>query len=108
MLLRLYTSTKHLTEIDFSTTIPGIASFYDIYVSLVEQFGAVSYGDGLFAAYLVLPLQQQCPLSFRQLVWGEHANILRLISLKENQLPVPINNFLYPLETDKTMLQLYR
>jgi hypothetical protein len=40
----------------FDDTIPGIDSFSDFYFQLVDQFQAVSYGDPLFALFIMLPL----------------------------------------------------
>ena len=43
-------------SLKFDDPIPGIDSFADFYTQLVDQFQAVSYGDKLFATFLMLPL----------------------------------------------------
>jgi hypothetical protein len=108
-LLDAYVSPGNLHEWDsFSPSTAGVSSFHDLYTEFVSQFSAVSYGDGLFASYLLMPLQQKCTLELRRLVWGEFSHVLRLISLTENDIPVPIERFLYPVETDPEMLALYK
>jgi len=39
----------------FSDPIPGLDSFHEFYSQLVEQFQAVSYGNELFALFILLP-----------------------------------------------------
>lgn len=56
------------------------------YMALVSQFSAVSYGDTLFASFILLPLQQCCPLELRRLVWDEQSNVLRALSLPMEQV----------------------
>jgi hypothetical protein len=43
-------------SLKFDDSIPGIDSFSDFYFQLVDQFQAVSYGDPLFALFIMLPL----------------------------------------------------
>eukprot|EP00731_Ephydatia_muelleri_P027182 Em0019g55a len=59
VLLRLYCTSEMQDRLDFSSPIPGLVSFYDLYSSVAAQFAAVSYGDPLFSSYLILPLQQR-------------------------------------------------
>jgi hypothetical protein len=56
------------------------------YDRLVNQFEAVSYGSPLFAAFILLPLQQQQPVRFRMKLWCEHSNALRILSLNDQQV----------------------
>lgn len=39
----------------FNDPIPGLDSFREFYSQLVEQFQAVSYGNDLFALFILLP-----------------------------------------------------
>ena len=73
------------------------------YMLLLEQFEAVSFGDSLFACYLLLPLQQKHDLLLRKAVWGEHVGVLRALF-------VPIKQVSYFLvlsivETELTIAQ---
>ncbi len=77
------------------------------YINLLEQYSAVSYGDHLFSCYLLLPLQQLYPSHLRKTVWGEHPVVMRVFSLPLNQLPVPLKQFLVPIETDYQLLDMY-
>jgi hypothetical protein len=56
------------------------------YDRLVNQFEAVSYGSALFAAFILLPLQQQQPVRFRMKLWCEHSNVLRILTLNDEQV----------------------
>ena len=108
VLLRQYCCTSEMQErLDFSSPIPGLVSFYDLYSSLVAQFAAVSYGDPLFSSYLLLPLQQRFNPLLRRCLWDEHPTVLRVLSLPLQQSPVPVESFLYPVETDPVQLELY-
>ena len=51
------------------------------YSSLLEQFTAVSYGDHLFACFIVLPLQQRFGVNLRKLVWMDDPSVVRILSL---------------------------
>jgi len=56
------------------------------YQSFLEQFAAVSYGDDLFASYLLLPLQQRFPAKLRHQLWGDHAHVLTFINISVEQV----------------------
>ena len=55
-------------------------------MALVSQFSAVSYGDTLFASFILLPLQQCCPVELRRMIWDEQAHVLRALSLPVEQV----------------------
>ena len=105
--------------------------YYARYSSLLEQFAAVSYGDHLFACFILLPLQQRFSVQLRKMVWKEHPTVIRILSLPIAEVhnyfygqvvlsilyrlsmtlilqnPVNLNNYLYPIETDESMLETY-
>ena len=56
------------------------------YQSFLEHFAAVSYGDDLFASYLLLPLQQRFPVKLRQQLWGNHAHVLSFINISVEEV----------------------
>lgn len=56
------------------------------YLSLLEQFEAVSYGDDLFAAVVLLPLVQTCNVKYKLALWSQHRDSLRVITLKQEQV----------------------
>lgn len=61
-----------------------LSSFFFVllqrYGELLLQFSAVSYGDTLFGAFLLLPLQQKQDPQLRRMVWGENAVVLHILS----------------------------
>ncbi|XP_068681600.1 RNA polymerase II-associated protein 1-like isoform X1 [Montipora foliosa] len=107
VLLRIYTSSSKLKQLDFNSSIPGLTSFYDLYASLLAQFSAVSFGDPLFACFLILPLTRRHDIKFRKAVWEEHVGVLRALSIPLDQLPIPMEEFLYPVEQNQALLALY-
>jgi RNA polymerase II-associated protein 1 len=50
-------------------------------VQLVQQYSAESYGDKLFAHFVLIPLQQRFKQAFRNLIWGEQVEVIRFLSL---------------------------
>jgi hypothetical protein len=106
-LLCLFSSPGMQKEMDLTLPIPGLASFHEFYQSLLAQFSAVSYGDPLFSCFVLLPLQRHFPVSLRRTVWDQYSHTLRLLSLPLDQLPVKLDSFLLPPETDHQLLDLY-
>lgn len=106
-LLRLYTMPTLLQKMDFEKDIPGLVSFYDLFVALLQQYEAVSFSDPLFGCYVLLPLQQKHNIQLRRAVWVEYRGILRTLHLPLTELLVPVEGFLTPEETDTELLRLY-
>ncbi|XP_031566687.1 RNA polymerase II-associated protein 1-like [Actinia tenebrosa] len=106
-LLHIYTRPESFSQLDFNGKVAGLSSFYDLYISLLSQYSAVSFGDPLFASFLVLPLAQRHHIRFRHALWDEHVSTLRAVSFSVNQVPVPLDYFLYPVEQDDILLYLY-
>ncbi|XP_066280057.1 RNA polymerase II-associated protein 1-like [Branchiostoma lanceolatum] len=106
-LLRHYTQPGVLTTLDFNTPIPGITSFYDLYKSLLGQYEATSFGDSLFASFVLLPLQQKFGVGFKKLLLSEHDAVFRTFPLQFQELVIPVENYLEPQETDQELLQMY-
>ena len=50
------------------------------YRSFLEQFSAVSYGDHLFGYFVLIPLQQRCPVCLRRMLWEDYPHLLRMLS----------------------------
>lgn len=98
---------KHNDRLDFSENVAGISSFYDFYRELCEQFASSSYCNPVFCQYILVPLQQKHDCQYRKYVWLEQAVLLRFISLPENELVVPIECFLQPVEEDVQLIEAY-
>ncbi|XP_064600850.1 RNA polymerase II-associated protein 1-like [Liolophura sinensis] len=106
-LLREYTKPKHLDKLDFEADIPGLTCFYDLYINVLQQYQAVSFGDSLFGCYVLVPLQQRHNFSLRKAVWGEYNNILRTLFIPVKELLVPLSYYLEPEERNVELIRLY-
>uniref|UniRef100_A0A8B9S622 RNA polymerase II associated protein 1 n=1 Tax=Apteryx owenii TaxID=8824 RepID=A0A8B9S622_APTOW len=106
-LLSLYCQPKALDSLNLDAPLPGLASFHDLYTSLLEQFEGVSFGDPLFGAFILLPLQKRFSIHLRLSVFGEHTSILRSLGVPLQQFPVPLERYTSPPEDNLNLLQLY-
>ncbi|XP_062617830.1 RNA polymerase II-associated protein 1-like [Saccostrea cucullata] len=106
-LLREFSTPRLLGQLNFDEQIPGIVSFYDLYSALLQQFEAVSFGDSLFSCYILLPIQQKHDLQLRKALWMEHSGILRYMHISLKEIPIPLDNFLNPEESDVELIRLY-
>ncbi|XP_025946809.1 RNA polymerase II-associated protein 1 isoform X7 [Apteryx rowi] len=106
-LLSLYCQPKALDSLNLDAPLPGLASFHDLYTSLLEQFEGVSFGDPLFGAFVLLPLQKRFSIHLRLSVFGEHTSILRSLGVPLQQFPVPLERYTSPPEDNLNLLQLY-
>jgi hypothetical protein len=79
--LMFYSQPSINTSLDFSSP-----SFHEFYSSILDQFSSVSYGDQLFALFLLFPLQQRHLVSLRKLFWIDYTHILKLITLTPQQV----------------------
>ena len=80
----------------------------DSYSQLLEQFEAVSYGDRLFGAFLLLPAQQSQDVRLRTALWCQHETAVGLLHVAERELPAPLQRWLEPAECDSVLLNKYR
>ncbi|KAL4656489.1 RNA polymerase II-associated protein 1 isoform X1 [Arapaima gigas] len=106
-LLRGLCNPVQLSALDLGVPLPGVASFHDMYMALLTQFEAVSFGDHLFCCFVLFPLQRRFSVSMRLAVFGEHVGLLRSLGLPVHQLPVPLEQFTSPPEDSLTLLRLY-
>ncbi|KAJ8045598.1 RNA polymerase II-associated protein 1 [Holothuria leucospilota] len=107
MLLKIYIEPENLKNIRFDISIPGVSSFYDLYMEVLSQYEAVSFGDHIFANYTLLPLQQRYSPRIKQAVWGEKTEVLHALNLPIQECVLPVEVFLTPPETDLEVLQAY-
>ncbi|XP_023783936.1 LOW QUALITY PROTEIN: RNA polymerase II-associated protein 1 [Cyanistes caeruleus] len=106
-LLSVYCQPKALDSLNLDAPLPGLASFHDLYISLLEQFEGVSFGDPLFGVFVLLPLQKRFSVHLRLSVFGEHTNILRALGVPLQQFPVPLERYVSPPEDNLNLLRLY-
>ncbi|XP_018087435.1 RNA polymerase II associated protein 1 S homeolog isoform X1 [Xenopus laevis] len=106
-ILMLYSQNKCLESLNLDVPIPGLASFYDFYMDLLEQFEGVSFGDPLFGTFVLLPLQRRFSVQLKQAVFGECVSCLRSLSVSLKELPVPLALYTSPCENNLHLLHLY-
>ncbi|XP_034935738.1 RNA polymerase II-associated protein 1 [Chelonus insularis] len=99
--------SKYYKSFDFYTELPGLTSFTDLYTAMCECFCANSYGDDNFCMALLVPIAQKHSIHYRRMLWSEHAGALRYLKLPPEQLLIPLNEFLYPLEEDISLIESY-
>ncbi|XP_075386773.1 RNA polymerase II-associated protein 1 isoform X1 [Tenrec ecaudatus] len=96
-----------LPSLRLDCPLPGLASFPDLYASFLEHFEAVSFGDHLFGALVLFPLQRRFSVTLRLALFGEHVGALRALGLPLTQLPVALECYTDPPEDNLALLQLY-
>ncbi|XP_037358157.1 RNA polymerase II-associated protein 1 [Talpa occidentalis] len=96
-----------LPKLNLDCPLPGLTSFPDLYASFLEHFEAVSFGDHLFGALVLLPLQRRFSVTLRLALFGEHVGALRALGLPLIQLPVSLACYTEPPEDNLALLQLY-
>ncbi|NWW49647.1 RPAP1 protein, partial [Pedionomus torquatus] len=106
-LLSVYCQPKTLDSLNLDAPLPVLASFHDLYISLLEQFEGVSFGDPLFGVFVLLPLQKRFSVHLRLSVFGEHTSILRALGVPLQQFPVPLERYTSPPEDNLNLLRLY-
>uniref|UniRef100_A0A8C2TWH4 RNA polymerase II associated protein 1 n=1 Tax=Coturnix japonica TaxID=93934 RepID=A0A8C2TWH4_COTJA len=106
-LLSVYCQPKALDSLNLDAPLPGLASFHDLYISLLEQFEGVSFGDPLFGVFVLLPLQRRFSVHLRLSVFGEHTSILRALGVPLQQFPVPLERYTSPPEDNLNLLRHY-
>ncbi|XP_072027596.1 RNA polymerase II-associated protein 1-like [Amphiura filiformis] len=106
-ILRIYTQPEYLKALDFNVPVPGVASFHDLYMSILTQYEAVSFGNRLFAHFILLPIQQQFNPSLRKAVWFDRVGVLRSLGLPLRECAIPLSNFLEPKETNPELVEIY-
>ncbi|XP_053139977.1 RNA polymerase II-associated protein 1 isoform X2 [Hemicordylus capensis] len=106
-LLSLYCHSKVLDSLNLDAPLPGLASFHDLYINLLEQFESVSFGDPLFGVFVLLPLQRRFSVQLRMAVFGEHVSTLRALGVPLQQFPVPLEQYLSPPEDNLNLLRQY-
>lgn len=82
-------------------------SFESLYTMFLDTFQSSSYGDDLFSALVMLPLNQKYDNKWRKLAWSEYAGTMTFVNCKESDLFGGINEYLEPAETDVSILRSY-
>ncbi|XP_077120300.1 RNA polymerase II-associated protein 1 [Ranitomeya variabilis] len=102
-----YCQPNFMDSLKLDVPLPGLASFYDFYMDLLEQFEAVSFGDPLFGTFILLPLQRRFSVQLRQALFGERVSSLRSLSVPLKEFPVSLTLFTSPPEDNLNLLRLY-
>lgn len=83
-------------------------SFESLYTMFLDTFQSNSYGDDVFSVIVMIPLAQKYDVKWRKLVWSEYVATMKFISCQESDLLEDFNEYLYPVETDTSLLKCYR
>ncbi|KAG8561002.1 hypothetical protein GDO81_015211, partial [Engystomops pustulosus] len=102
-----YCQPNFMDSLKLDVPLPGLASFYDFYMDLLEQFEGVSFGDPLFGTFVLLPLQRRFSVQLRQALFGEHVSSLRSLSVPLKEFPIPLTLYTSPAEDNLNLLRLY-
>lgn len=109
-LLRLLEQTKLLCRTQRHLDLkdwPGLPPFSDFFPRLLEQYVGESYGDAVFACWLLVPLQAACDPHFRKLLFAENPEALAMTRIRPHQSVIPLSRFLEPLEQNEFLLETY-
>jgi hypothetical protein len=87
-LQQLLTWPDNRLNLDFPS-LPGIESVCDFYREVLKQFESESYGNTLFAIFLLLPTAHSKRL--RTLLWIDFRVTLRYFRIGESDLPEPFS-----------------
>lgn len=99
---------RHFTfPTKFNVKLNKEKSFESLYTMFLDTFQSNSYGDDLFSVLVMLPLSQKYDVKWRKLVWSEYVATMKFISCKESDLVGDISEYLYPVETDTSLLKCY-
>ncbi|XP_044754149.1 RNA polymerase II-associated protein 1 [Coccinella septempunctata] len=93
--------------LDFNKPIKGLKNFQDFYNQMLEQYQGVSYGDTLFANFVLVPLSQKQNVQWRKTLWSEYMGVAQIMDISREKLMTPLENYLYPLEEDQSLLNSY-
>uniref|UniRef100_H2ZD66 RPAP1/MINIYO-like TPR repeats domain-containing protein n=1 Tax=Ciona savignyi TaxID=51511 RepID=H2ZD66_CIOSA len=104
-LLKLFIDGKSVKHLDFEQDIPGITSFYDFYISLLEQFAAVSFGNSTFSTFILLPMVARSSPQLKLALWSERSEALA--SIRIDQVPVSEEYYFDPIESNGQVLAAY-
>ncbi|CAF0788208.1 unnamed protein product [Brachionus calyciflorus] len=100
---------KPLENLNLNQKFDEIISFYDFYQYLLTHYDSTSFGDYLFSHYLIVPLQQNYSIKYRQLFWADFHHLFKYMRFDTDQskLLIPLKNFVYPNEKNLHMIRLY-
>lgn len=82
-------------------------SFESLYIMFLDTFQSNSYGDDVFSVLVMVPLVQKFDAKWRKLVWSEYVATMTFINCKETDLLHDFKDYLYPIETDASLLKSY-
>ncbi|KAI8919223.1 hypothetical protein DFJ77DRAFT_453408 [Powellomyces hirtus] len=105
-----YTSDESAWErYDLDKACGGKSRFYHLYQSLVEQFAAVSFGDVVFARYLLLPISMRYPVDYRELFWNELYDILPAFTMDMKNVAAAgeFLDYFEPIESEEKIVLMY-
>ncbi|KAJ3274518.1 RNA polymerase II associated protein 1 [Terramyces sp. JEL0728] len=86
-----------------------IPNFYNLYQDFIDHFIATSFGDRVFARYILFPVAMKFPHDFRATFWTKLFDYYKFFDLDEDQVPgKSFEAFLAPLDSNKEMDIVYK
>ncbi|XP_059054797.1 uncharacterized protein LOC131848865 [Achroia grisella] len=98
---------KKTNDFNFDKKFMGAYNFEDYYREVLKQFQSVGTEDSTFIACVIVPIAQKHNVKWRQMLWSEFSSCLNAIKCPSELLHYDDDDYMFPLETDETLLKLY-
>ncbi|GAM25536.1 hypothetical protein SAMD00019534_087110 [Acytostelium subglobosum LB1] len=100
--------------VEFDFTMYFGERFFQFFTDFIAHFMSASYSSDIFSNYVWIFLRQHYPVKFRKLVWSELFSAPQFLcpplgsGKLQQSLPLGTDGYLEPIETDQSLLQLYK
>ena len=102
-ILQTYSRVEFIKKLNFAE-IQGVTDFCELYTEFCSHFTSVSFGDSVYAQFILLPLVTNPPVEVKLVLWRNNTDIFRLFPLPISDITLPISGLLSPHETDTQIL----
>ncbi|XP_052757685.1 uncharacterized protein LOC116412871 [Galleria mellonella] len=98
---------KRTNDFNFEKKFMGVYNFEDFYREILKQFQAAGTDDPTFVACVMVPVAQVHNVKWRRMLWSEFSSCLKSIKCPSELLHYNDNDYMFPLETDESLLNIY-
>ena len=102
-ILQTYSRVEFIKKLNFAE-IQGVTDFCELYTEFCSHFTSVSFGDSVYAQFILLPLITNPSVEVKLVLWRDNTDIFRLFPLPISDITLPISGLLNPYETDTQIL----
>ena len=102
-ILQTYSRVEFIKKLSFAE-IQGVTDFCELYIEFCSHFTSVSFGDPVYAQFILLPLVTNPPVEVKLVLWRNNTDIFRLFPIPISDITLPISGLLSPYETDTQVL----